>query len=80
MPVRYDYRRIMEDIKRRIDRSEWPAGYKLPTPQEMARDLYGGVSAGTVRRATDILKELGVLEGHQGVGVFVAEEQQPDQT
>lgn len=78
VPVRYDYRRIMDDIRSRIDRGEWAPGFKLPTPQVMGRDLYGGVSAGTVRRATDALQLLGVLEGHQGVGVFVADRPLPD--
>lgn len=73
VPVRYDYRAIMEDIQARIARGEWSPGFKLPPPRILARDFYGGVSPGTVRRATDNLQLLGVLEGHQGVGVFVAE-------
>lgn len=73
MPVRYDYRAIMDDIQARIARGEWPPGFKLPTPRHLAAQFYGGVSIGTVRRATDALQILGVLEGHQGVGVFVAE-------
>lgn len=70
MPVRYDYRAIMDDIQGRITRGEWPPGFRLPTPRDLA--IHYGVSPGTVRRATDALKIMGVLEGHQGVGVFVA--------
>ncbi|NJC63838.1 GntR family transcriptional regulator [Planosporangium flavigriseum] len=71
MPVRYDYRAIMEDIQGKVARSEWPAGFKLPTPRELAAQY--GVSAATIRKVTDNLQLLGVLEGHQGVGVFVTE-------
>lgn len=71
MPVRYDYRAIMDDIRRKVAQGVWPPGFKLPPPRELAEQY--GVSAATVRRATDSLQLLGVLEGHQGVGVFVAE-------
>ena len=74
MPVRYDYHAIMKDIQDRIARGEWPPGFQLPPPRVLAEEYYGGVSAGTVRRATDGLKLLGVLEGHQGVAVFVPKE------
>jgi GntR family transcriptional regulator len=71
VPVRYDYRAIMDDIREKIASGEWPPGFKLPTSQQLAERY--GVSPGTARRATDALQILGVLEGHQGVGVFVAE-------
>jgi hypothetical protein len=71
VPVRYDYRAIMEDIQDKVARGEWPAGFKLPTPRELA--VQYGVSPATIRKATDNLQLLGVLEGHQGVGVFVAD-------
>lgn len=71
MPVRYDYRAIMEDMLAKIASGEWPPGYRLPKHRELA--LTYGVSVGTVRAATDRLKDRGVLEGHQGVALFVAE-------
>jgi DNA-binding GntR family transcriptional regulator len=74
VPVRYDYRAIMQDIQDKVASGEWPPGFKLPPPRELAA-LYS-VSVGTVRRATDALQLLGVLEGHQGVGVFVTERPQ----
>jgi GntR family transcriptional regulator len=71
VPVRYDYRAIMEDIQAKIARGEWQPGFKLPTPRDLAVEY--AVSPATIRRVTDSLQLLGVLEGHQGVGVFVAE-------
>jgi DNA-binding GntR family transcriptional regulator len=71
VPVRFDYHAIMEDIQARIAGGEWPPGFQLP-PSRVLAEQYR-VSIGTVRRATDNLKLLGVLEGHQGVAVFVAE-------
>jgi DNA-binding GntR family transcriptional regulator len=73
VPVRYDYRAIMEDIQGKIARREWPAGFKLPPPRELA--VQYGVSPATIRKATDSLQLLGFLEGHQGVGVFVVDRQ-----
>ncbi|HEU4541753.1 MAG TPA: GntR family transcriptional regulator [Jiangellaceae bacterium] len=64
------YRRIMNDIRRKIGSGEWPPGHELPSTRELA-DQYG-VSVGTVRAAVDRLVEAGVLEGHQGLAVFVA--------
>jgi GntR family transcriptional regulator len=76
VPVRYDYRAIIEDMLAKIASGEWPPGFKLPKPRELAA-VYS-VSEGTVRRVIDILKDRGVLEGHQGVGVFVSERTIPN--
>ncbi|MDG4829354.1 GntR family transcriptional regulator [Solwaraspora sp. WMMD1047] len=46
-------------------------GEKLPTTRELA-DQYE-TSGVTVRKAVELLIEAGVLEGRQGIGVFVAE-------
>jgi GntR family transcriptional regulator len=70
MPVRFDYRRIMDDIQRRIATGEFPVDQRLPTARDLA--VQYGVSEGTVRKAIDLLKDRGVLIGHQGVGVFPA--------
>lgn len=71
MPVRYDYQAIRDDMLAKIASGEWPPGFKLPVPRDLAA-VYG-VSVGTIRRVIEILKERRALEGHQGVGVFVAE-------
>jgi GntR family transcriptional regulator len=66
------YRRIINDIRRRVAEGEWPPGHKLPSTKELA-DLYQVGSQSTVRQAITILIETGELYGHQGLGVFVSE-------
>lgn len=65
------YRRVMDSIKADIEAGRLKPGEKLPSTRELV-DRYGH-AAGTIRKAIDELVEAGVLRGHQGVGVFVAE-------
>lgn len=65
------WRRIRQDILDRIGAGILKPGDKLPTTKELA-DQYD-TSGVTVRKAVEILIEAGVLEGRQGIGVFVAE-------
>lgn len=72
------YRRIVDDIRARIARGEWPSGTKLPSTAELVLFYQGHFSSSTlsritVRRAVDILIENGELRGQQGLGVFVAD-------
>ncbi|SCE99723.1 regulatory protein, gntR family [Micromonospora haikouensis] len=66
------WRRIRQDILDRINAGILKPGDKLPTTKELA-DQYD-TSGVTVRKAIDILIESGVLEGRQGIGVFVADD------
>lgn len=61
----------MADVRHRIAVGAYPPGSKLPSTRELA-DQYE-TSPVTVRRAIDVLIELGELIGRQGVGVFVPE-------
>lgn len=71
------YRRIVLDIQAKIASGEWPPGHELPPPATLAAEYAAAwsvsVSSQTVRRATDILRELGLLYSRRGVAVFVAE-------
>ncbi|MEE6259354.1 winged helix-turn-helix domain-containing protein [Plantactinospora sonchi] len=67
------YRRIIADIRQRIASGEWPPGHKLPSTKALA-EMYQVRSSSTVRSAVTILLETGELYGHQGLGVFVADE------
>jgi DNA-binding GntR family transcriptional regulator len=75
MPVtpeyRPDYQRVIDYVTERITSGEWPGGFKVPPPDELATAVDPPTSAATVRRATDTLKDRGVLYGRQGKGVFV---------
>jgi hypothetical protein len=76
VPVAPLYLRVIEDITEKIRAGVWPVGFNLPTPRVLA-EVYTAafeenVSPGTVRRATDLLADRGVLIGHQGKAVKVA--------
>nr|MDT0660783.1 GntR family transcriptional regulator [Micromonospora sp. DSM 115978] len=64
------WRRIRQEILAKIDAGLLKPGDKLPTTRELA-DQYE-TSSVTVRKAVELLIEAGVLEGRQGIGVFVA--------
>jgi GntR family transcriptional regulator len=65
------YEQIMDSIRADIAAGRLRRGEQLP-PTRVLVEKYGH-SAGTVRKAIDELVKAGVLRGHQGVGVFVAE-------
>ncbi|MGY0002497.1 GntR family transcriptional regulator [Micromonospora sp. I033] len=65
------WRRIRREIQAKVDAGILKPGDKLPTTKELAEQYE--TSGVTVRKAIDLLIEAGVLEGRQGVGVFVAD-------
>jgi GntR family transcriptional regulator len=65
------WRRIRQDIQGQIAAGVLKPGDKLPTTKELAEQY--DTSGVTVRKAVEVLIEAGVLEGRQGIGVFVAE-------
>lgn len=71
------YRRIIADVRRRIASGEWPPGHKLPSTKALA-ERYEVRSQSTVRAAVTILLETGELYGHQGLGVFVPDNTEPE--
>ncbi|RAG85033.1 GntR family transcriptional regulator [Streptacidiphilus pinicola] len=69
------YRDIYTDLRRRIAAGEWAVGEQLPDLGAL-RECYGA-SLNTVRRATNDLRDEGVLRISQGEGTFVAALPQP---
>jgi DNA-binding GntR family transcriptional regulator len=67
-PLRY--RRVIDLIDQLVRTQGLQPGDLLPTQKELAE--LAGVSLITVRRALDELEREGLVEGHQGVGTFVA--------
>lgn len=65
------YRQIMDDIRRRIAAGELKPGDELPTTDELAQRYDAGRT--TVRTAVERLIDAGVLRGHQGRAVYVAD-------
>ena len=56
-------------LRARIARGTYPPGSRLPSLAELTKEF--GVSAITVRRALRELTYEGLVQGHQGLGVFV---------
>jgi DNA-binding GntR family transcriptional regulator len=75
------YERITADILARIKSGEWPIGQPLPSTRKLLalyrEELGANIAMATLRRALDQLIDRGVLEGHQGVGIFVVGPDQP---
>ncbi|MEV0330995.1 GntR family transcriptional regulator [Micromonospora echinospora] len=65
------WRRIRQEIQAQIDAGILKPGDKLPTTKQLAEHY--DTSGVTVRKAVEVLIESGVLEGRQGIGVFVAD-------
>jgi len=64
------YTQIANWIVQQIDTGKWPAHYKLPSEDDLAREL--NVSRGTVRKAWEQLIAAGRLVRVRGKGTFVA--------
>ncbi|GAB3207766.1 GntR family transcriptional regulator [Marinactinospora thermotolerans] len=69
------YAIIAERIRRQITEGQLTPGSQLPSERELCDEH--AVSATTIRRALAELKNLGLLESHQGRGVFVREGRRP---
>ena len=65
------YQQIKQDIRKRISRSQWQAGMRLPSENDLVQSL--GVSRMTVHRALRELTQEGLLKRVHGLGTFVAE-------
>lgn len=64
------YVRVAEDIAARIASGELAAGARLRSERDLAEHY--GVSYGTVRRATGVLRDRGLIVTIHGRGTFVA--------
>jgi len=64
-----NYRRIVDDIKQQIADGRLTPGDQLPTVAALCKQY--GVSTTAVRNAMLLLRDQGIVEGHQGKGVFV---------
>jgi GntR family transcriptional regulator of abcA and norABC len=63
------YKQIINYIKEKISRGEWPVGYKLPAERVLAQQL--GVNRSTVTTAFAELVADGVIEARRGSGTRV---------
>jgi len=66
------YRQLIDQIAAHIRSGRLPAGTRLPSVRDLARDVL--VSLITVRRAYSELERSGLIERRQGQGTFVAQD------
>lgn len=66
------YHHIAEEIKGRVLSGTYAAGRVLPSESELSGEF--GVSRVTVRKALEVLRDLGLVDSRQGFGWFVAGE------
>jgi GntR family transcriptional regulator len=64
------YRAIADELRRRVEGGDLPAGALLPSESELSAAY--GVSRVTVRKALDLLRDEGLIDARQGFGWFVA--------
>lgn len=65
------YRQIADDIRRKIEDGTIPPGRRIPSIVEMEQEY--GVARDTLRKATKLLKEEGLVETVTGMGLFVVD-------
>ncbi|MFM9629550.1 winged helix-turn-helix domain-containing protein [Streptomyces galilaeus] len=75
MEIQYEYVRVADDLARQIEGGKIPVGGRLSDERSLA-DEYG-VSAGTVRRAVQELRDRGLVTTLPGKGTYVVR-QTPD--
>lgn len=75
MPREPIYTRIVADVRARIASGELQPGDKLPSVTELRAQYDASNTA--VRNAMLVLRSEGLVEGHQGKGVYV---RRPDDT
>ena len=63
------YEQIAADLRARIESGEFPPGSLLPSEAKL-KERYGAAQA-TIRHAIAVLRDEGLAEPEQGVGVWV---------
>ncbi len=67
------YRKIYEDLKRKIEEGYFQPGQKLPCERELC-DAYS-VKRVTIRKSLEMLADDGLIRKHMGLGSFVMEKE-----
>ena len=66
------YHQIAEELKGRVMSGAYAAGRLLPSESDMSAEF--SVSRVTIRKALEVLREMGLVDARQGFGWFVAGE------
>ena len=66
------YHQIAEELKGRVMSGAYAAGRLLPSESDMSAEF--SVSRVTIRKALEVLRDIGLVDARQGFGWFVAGE------
>lgn len=69
------YLQIANDLRRQIEDGTIPPGRRIPTTVEMEQEYE--VARDTLRKATKVLKDEGLVESVRGMGLYVVDRSQP---
>jgi len=69
------YLQIADDLRRKIEDGTIPPGRRIPSTVEMEQEYE--VARDTLRKATKVLKEEGLIESVQGMGLYVVDRSEP---
>jgi len=70
------YRQIADQLRKRILSGEIPPGRRIPSLTELEQTY--DVARDTLRKAVQVLKDEGLVETVQGMGVYVIDHQKAD--
>lgn len=70
------YQQLVDQIVRKVQNGELPAGKKIPTVREMADQI--GIARGTVKHAYEELEHIGIIKMTRGKGTFIVERAQQE--
>lgn len=65
------YRQIADDLRRQIEDGTIPPGRRIPSTVEMEQRY--NVARDTLRKATKVLKDEGLVESVRGMGLYVVD-------
>lgn len=74
-PARYVYDELARHLAARIEAGEFPTNKALPSEQRLAEEY--GVSLGTARHATRLLREAGLVITVRSKGTYVVARRRP---
>jgi GntR family transcriptional regulator len=69
------YRQIADDLRRQIEDGTIPPGRRIPSTVEMEQEY--NVARDTLRKATQVLKDEGLIESVRGMGLYVVDRSKP---
>jgi GntR family transcriptional regulator, transcriptional repressor for pyruvate dehydrogenase complex len=67
---------VIAAMRRMLSEDAWSPGTKLPSEQQLGREL--GVGRSTIREALRVLEHLGLVESRSGLGTYVVDRGMPE--